>query len=193
MPRGAYDCTGAAPGSYASRQARQMYPCGGGSTPRASQAVLFTGPVPVAGYQSQSSHVYGAPPPHHAPNNRGVMNYGFPATGIPTQAGFVPQQQQQQQHQQQQHVAAYMTRPGCFAPSSHHQPQQQQMQMVGQRYAYPPPAAAQLQSHQGIVYSAPRAGGYPQQQQQQQQQQQGLIAYGATGFAPAVPTWYRRP
>ncbi|KAF1736351.1 hypothetical protein CRV24_001958 [Beauveria bassiana] len=190
MPRGAYDCTGAAPGSYASRQARQMYPCGGGSTPRASQAVLFTGPVPVAGYQSQSSHVYGAPPPHHAPNNRGVMNYGFPATGIPTQAGFVPQQQQQQ-HQQQQHVAAYMTRPGCFAPSSHHQPQQQQMQMVGQRYAYPPPAAAQLQSHQGIVYSAPRAGGYPQQQQQQQQQ--GLIAYGATGFAPAVPTWYRRP
>ncbi|KAM3499955.1 hypothetical protein MY10362_006831 [Beauveria mimosiformis] len=181
MPRGAYDCTGAAPGSYASRQARQMYPCGGGSTPRASQAALFTGTLQVSG--PQPSHIYGAPPPHHASNNRGVMSYGFPATGVPTQAGFVPQQQQQQ------HVAAYMARPGCFAPSQQQQQQHMQVQMVGQRYAYSVPATAQLQGHPGIVYSAPRAGGYPQQQQQRQ----GLNAYGATGFAPAMPTWYRSP
>ncbi|KAM3553616.1 hypothetical protein ARSEF4850_006834 [Beauveria asiatica] len=186
MPRGAYDCTGAAPGSYASRQARQMHPCGGGSTPRASQAALFTGTI-QASSGPQPSHIYGAPPPHHAPNNRGVMGYGFPATaGAPTQAAFVPQQQQQQQ----QHVAAYMARPGCFAPWQ----QQQQMQMIGQRYAYSVPATVQLQGLPAVAYSAPRAGGYHQQQQPQPQpQRQAVNAYGATGFAPAVPTWYRRP
>ncbi|KAM3512988.1 hypothetical protein MY11210_003388 [Beauveria gryllotalpidicola] len=187
MPRGAYDCTGAASGSYASRQARQMYPCGGGSTPRASQAALFTGTLQAtAPPPPPPSHIYGAPaaPSHQAPNNnRGVMSYGFPGTGVPAQAGFVPQQQQQQQH-----VGAYMARPGCFAPPPPQQQQQQQMQMVGQRYAYAAQATVQLQAHPGVVYSAPRAGGYSHLQQRQ-----GFNAYGATGFAPAVPSWYQCP
>ncbi len=79
MPRGGYDCTGAAPGSFASRQGRQMYPCGGGTTPRASQSAVFPGvqyhqpAAPAPG--GQASQVYAAAGPH------ATMSYGYPGPG----------------------------------------------------------------------------------------------------------------
>lgn len=73
MPRGGYDCTGAAPGSFASRQGRQMYPCGGGTTPRASQSAVFPGvqyqPAPGG------TQVYAAAGPQAA------INYNYPGAG----------------------------------------------------------------------------------------------------------------
>ncbi|ATY58783.1 hypothetical protein CCM_06132 [Cordyceps militaris CM01] len=162
MPRGGYDCTGAAPGSFASRLGRQMYPCGGGNTPRASQAAVFpSGAMP---YQPGA----GAAPPHAYAAAQGQqqavnmsMGYGYPVSGAPQQAGFMPQ------HHQQHHSSAYMAGHGYAALQ-----QQPQMQAFTTQYSYAPssmhgPATAAtpgLGHHPGLVYAGAAYGArYPQQ------------------------------
>ncbi|TQV97100.1 hypothetical protein IF1G_04340 [Cordyceps javanica] len=106
MPRGGYDCTGAAPGSFASRLGRQMYPCGGGNTPRASQLAVFPGGAMP--YQPAAAHVQAMGM---------AVNYGYSGAATP-QTGLISQHQHQPQ---QQRACTYMSGPG-FAPS---QPQVQ--------------------------------------------------------------------
>ncbi|OAA82385.1 hypothetical protein LEL_01930 [Akanthomyces lecanii RCEF 1005] len=167
MPRGGYDCTGAAPGSFASRQGRQMYPCGGGTTPRASQSAVFPGvqyhQPAAAAPGGQASQVYAAAGPH------ATMSYGHP--GPAPQAGFVSQQPQ----------GGYMT--GGFGPAQQ-QPRMQQQTFM--QHGYAPGSTMQVPggggvASQGMVY----AGGYPQQQQHH------ASVYGA-GFAPVGQAPYYR-
>ncbi|KAJ3490944.1 hypothetical protein NLG97_g5686 [Lecanicillium saksenae] len=179
MPRGGYDCTGAAPGSFASREGRQLFPCGGGNTPRASQASMFPGAAmqyqPVGSTTPRASQMFAAP--HQGQAMAMGMGYGFHGTGAP-QSGFMPQQQQS---------GAYMSGPG-FAPA------QPQMQTVT-HYGYSPStiqvpvgtAPAGGVTNPGMMYAT--RGGYPAPQQQQQKQHASV--YG--GFVPMQAPYYRHP
>ncbi|KAJ6785969.1 hypothetical protein PWT90_09147 [Aphanocladium album] len=181
MPRGGYDCTGAAPGSFASREGRQMYACGGGNTPRASQAAMLPGtiqyqqPMMASSTTPRASQMFAVPPHGQAMG----MSYGFHGTGA-SQAGFVPQQQS----------GAYLSGSG-FAPA---QPQMQTFT----HYGYSPStiqvpvgtAAAGGVANTGMMFAGAAQGGYPAPlQQQQQQQQQHVSIYG--GFTPAQAPFYR--